>query len=124
MRMTQRKKRIIEWLTCDDVQTVVDNCFEYGHWSIGGLSVAVYGVHSLDVTKSQLRSLYATLAGMVKDGLLACTYRTIEDTNTCFRETSWHMAGRVTRDAEIMTQVEAISKQRQDKALANMFGNR
>ena len=83
--------------------------------------MAVYDVHSFDITQSQLRSLYATLAGMVKDGLLVRTYQTTTSLSACYRETHWHLVDRLDRDAEIMMQLDIISKERQTKALNNFF---
>jgi hypothetical protein len=120
--MTKRKQAIIEWLSCDDVETVAQRHFENGQYTMGGLSMAMYDAHSFDIPKSQLRSLYATLAGMVKDGLLVRTYQTVKRINTCYRETHWHIKGRLERDAEIMLQLDRMSKERQDKALKNFFG--
>ena len=121
MRMTKRKQAIIEWLSCDDMNTIAQRHFEHGQYGIGAMSMAVYDVHSFDITQSQLRSLYATLAGMVKDGLLVRTYQTVEGTNACYRETHWHLVDRLDRDAEIMMQLDIISKERQAKALNNFF---
>ena len=102
--------------------TVAQRHFEYGQYGICAMSMAAYDAHSFDITQSQLRSLYATLAGMVKDGLLVRTYQTVEGVNACYRETHWHIASMLARDAEIMIQLDIISQARQAKALKNMFG--
>jgi hypothetical protein len=120
--MTKRKQAIIEWLSCDDVATVAQRHFEHGQYGIGAMSMATFDVHSFDITTSQLRSLYATLAIMVKDGLLTRTYQTVEGTNACYRETHWHLVDRLERDSEIMMQLDRIGKERQAKAALNFFG--
>jgi hypothetical protein len=116
--MTKRKQAIVEWLQCNDMDTIAARHFEYGSYGIGAMSMAVYG--SYTVTQSQLRSLYSTLQGMVKDGLLVCTYQTQKTySGTFYRVTSWHIANRLERDAQIMVQLNRMSKDRQAKALEN-----
>lgn len=80
------------------------------------MSMAVYDVYSFDITQSQLRSLYSTLQGMVKDGLLVCTYQTEESNTACYRVTHCHITDRLERDAQIMAQLDRMRKDRQAKA--------
>jgi hypothetical protein len=118
--MTKRKKLIIEWLSCDDMDTIAARHFEYGSHGIGAISMAAHGQHDLDINQSQLRSLYSTLQGMVKDGLLVCTYQTQKTySGTFYRVTNWHIADRLEIDAQIMAQLDRMRKDRQAKALEN-----
>jgi len=110
MRMTKRKKLIIEWLSCDDMDTIAARHFEYGNNGIGAMSMAAHGQHDLDINQSQLRSLYSTLQGMVKDGLLVCTYQTQKTYGGTFhRVTNWHIADRLEIDAQIMAQLDRMT---------------
>lgn len=115
MRMTKRKQVILDWLNCTDITELTHRCTEHGHNTIGGLCVAVYDVHNFDATPSQLRSLYATLAGMVNDGLLEVTYTTNSTQRTNYRETHWHNAGMIERDNVLMIEVDKIRRQRQQQ---------
>jgi hypothetical protein len=102
------------------MDTIAARHFEYGSHGIGAISMAVYGHHDLDIDQSQLRSLYRTLQGMVKSGLLVCTYQTQKTySGTFYRVTNWHIADRLERDAQIMVQLNRMSKDRQAKALEN-----
>jgi hypothetical protein len=114
--MTERKQTIIKWLSCDNLDELDERNRECGQYGIGAMSMAVYDVHSFDISQSQLRSLYTTLQGMVKNGVLVRTYQTTTSLNACYRETHWHLADRLDRDAEIMMQLDRFSKERQVKA--------
>lgn len=123
MRMTKRKQVVLDWLNCTDITELTHRYSEHGHNDIGGLCVAVYDVHNLDATPSQLRSLYATLAGMVKDGLLEVTYTTNSTQRTNYRETHWHNVGMIERDNVLMIEVDRVRGQRMEKAWGNLFSS-
>lgn len=122
-RHTKRKQKIIEWLSCDDPVEIADRESEHGHNTIGGLSMAVYDAYSLDVTQSQLRSLYATIKTMVEDGTLVCSY-SVQDgfEGVRYRQTHWQLADRIEIDAQIMVQVETIMRKRQETATNRLLG--
>ena len=122
--MTKRKQTIIEWLSCDDIDTVARRYFEHGQYNINGISMAVYGLQSLEITPSQLRSLYTTLAGMVKDKLLVCSSQIVSGINAKHRDTLWHVAHRLDRDDLMMLEINGADQERLAKVKLNFFGLR
>ena len=85
--------------------------------------MAVYDAYSLDVTQSQLRSLYATIKTMVEDGTLICSYSVQHGFNgISYRQTHWQLADRVEKDTQIMVQVKAIRRKQQETAMNKFLG--
>ncbi|AEG31544.1 hypothetical protein [Thiomicrospira cyclica] len=123
MRMTKRKKAILELLSITDKEHLFFTIGNTGLFTFSCIYESVYkdGANS----QSKIVSLYRTLRTMVKDGLLIERKELIEGTmgGMNYWQKSWHIPSKIDFDLKVIKDWEAGLEERSEKAWDNILKN-
>jgi hypothetical protein len=122
-RTTPRKLAIIQLLATTNKEELEHIYLNTRLFSFSAISMHLFGCYDYDLTKSQKRSLYTTLASMVKDELLVTRQEIKEVSGNPLpqRVTYWHLPDKINDDMAFIARMELEAPERSAKALDKMM---